>query len=110
MSQLLILLWIIDTGANAHITGSASILHETKSLANSMRSIRLPNGARIPINQKVGSVALSVELQLSNVLDLMTGKTMRIGKARGGLYHLDINSFQSPHSKFVVPKSAQFSL
>ncbi|XP_075475826.1 uncharacterized protein LOC142513081 [Primulina tabacum] len=44
--------WIIDTGANEHMTGNYSLLRNAKSLCSSPSSVRLPNGSQLLVNAK----------------------------------------------------------
>lgn len=57
--------WIIDTGANAYMTGFASLLHSSKPVANSKGTVKLPNGGQLLVTQ-VGTVTLSPSLQTKN--------------------------------------------
>lgn len=59
--------WIIDMGANEHLTGCPSLLQSAKSVADSSSSVMLPTGNKLFISH-IGSVALSPSITLPNVL------------------------------------------
>ncbi|XP_073270434.1 uncharacterized protein [Primulina huaijiensis] len=78
--------WIVDTGANEHMVGDASLLQNSKSIAYSTKSVRMSNGSKTYMS-KIGT-------------DLKTGKIMRIGREEGGLYHFAPNDFSTLQPNF----------
>lgn len=59
--------WIIDTRANEHMIGDVSLSQSSKSIADSISTVRLPNVSKASIN-KIGSASLSESIELRNVL------------------------------------------
>lgn len=59
--------WILDSGANAHISGTSSGLQNLQPCPSSTGSVRLPNGNSTPILSS-GSLQLSLSCTLTNVL------------------------------------------
>ncbi|XP_073271469.1 uncharacterized protein [Primulina huaijiensis] len=80
--------WIVDTGANEHVVGDISLLQNSMSIADSTKSVRMPNGSQTYIS-KIGTVPITNTLTLEN--DLKTGRIMGIGREEGGLYHFAPN-------------------
>ncbi|XP_073025307.1 uncharacterized protein [Primulina eburnea] len=95
--------WIIDTGANEHMTGCSYILQRARSMANSSSSVRLPNDSKLAISH-IGSVNLSPSITLSN--DLTSGRIIGIGRERNGLYHLTSQMFQQSSTVNNEPQSS----
>ncbi|XP_073119656.1 uncharacterized protein [Henckelia pumila] len=77
--------WILDTGANAHITGTSSYLQDSHPSTDAIGSVRLPNGNTTSI-LSTGSIRISPSCVLNR--DLSTGKIMAIGRQKHGLYYL----------------------
>lgn len=59
--------WILDSGANAHITGTSSVLQNPKPCESSTNLVILPNGNSTSIIS-TGSVQISASCTLQNVL------------------------------------------
>ncbi|XP_075475728.1 uncharacterized protein LOC142510439 [Primulina tabacum] len=75
----------LDTGANEQV-GDLSLLENPKSMLDSNSSVKLPNGNTTLISQ-LGSVTLSSSITFHN--DLKSGKIVRIGKEKNGLYYVE---------------------
>ncbi|XP_075486301.1 uncharacterized protein LOC142525900 [Primulina tabacum] len=62
--------WILDSGANAHITDTSSVLQNPKPCDSSTGSVRLPNG-KTTIILSTGSVKISPSCTLPKVLHVL---------------------------------------
>ncbi|RVW71061.1 Retrovirus-related Pol polyprotein from transposon RE2 [Vitis vinifera] len=76
--------WIIDTGATHHMTGDLSWLFDTIALFEC--PVGLPNGESVVATQS-GSVRLSNNITLQNVLYDHTRELIGTGVRRDGLYY-----------------------
>lgn len=61
------ILWVIDSGATAHMLGDKSLLQSYSEYSGSIKNIKIPNGDLLPITHQ-GTVEISKSLTLRNVL------------------------------------------
>ncbi|XP_030949946.1 uncharacterized protein LOC115973845 [Quercus lobata] len=94
--------WVLDIGATDHFVCSIDLL--TSITATMQSLVQLPNGGSAQVTH-IGTVTLSSSLILTNVpcvpsfsfnllSDILSWKTIGVGKAVDGLYLLPCDSFQ----------------
>ncbi|XP_028779846.1 uncharacterized protein LOC114736223 [Neltuma alba] len=66
--------WVIDSGATTHMVGDLSLLNSYKEYIGPIKSIKIPNGQRVPMTHA-----------------LQGGRMMGTGKVAEGLYLLKLN-------------------
>nr|GFA05024.1 hypothetical protein [Tanacetum cinerariifolium] len=88
--------WIIDSGANQHMTDSTKDMFNVVDISNLMLIVGHPNGTLAKITT-IGNLRLTSGIVLFNLLvvpeynDLQLGKIMGTNSKTGGLYLFDVN-------------------
>ncbi|KAL0427911.1 UNVERIFIED_CONTAM: Retrovirus-related Pol polyprotein from transposon RE1 [Sesamum latifolium] len=102
--------WIVDSGATSHMCNNINMFHKTKK-SKPGAYIHLADGSKQHV-KTVGSVSLSGNLELSDVLHVPTlkfnllttglSKTVAIGKLIGKLYILDEHFFKTDTIRHII--------
>ncbi|GKC68141.1 ribonuclease H-like domain-containing protein, partial [Tanacetum coccineum] len=96
--------WIIDSGANQHMTDSTKNMFNVVDVSSLMLTVGHPNGALAKI-YAIGSLRLSSGIVLFDVLvvpeysDLNLGKLVGTGSESDGLYLFDLDKIGLFHAR-----------
>ncbi|GKA82439.1 ribonuclease H-like domain-containing protein, partial [Tanacetum coccineum] len=84
--------WIVDSGANQHMTASANFLTNVVDVSNLGLTVGHPNETQALIT-KIKDLKINNEVTLYDVLvDLKANKNVGIGKQFNGMYLFDVNN------------------